>query len=285
MVSCLMVAMAALCWPGPIGRRPAPGGAAGHPTLWPAAVLGRAGWSADDVDAGWSQRLLGPAVGLCIAVVAFVLAGLAGLIAAVLVVGTSSFLIRQAVRERRRQAALADILAALRILGRELRAGADPGLAAANAVAVTRGEGALVLGTLVQLTRTEDRSAGRDTTGGIGADVTAGSIPAQAVARLHGGWLLTKRHGLAFSPLVTALAEDLKEQLAAGSERAGQVAGPRMSGYVMALLPLLGLALGAGMGADPIRVLVESAVGNVLLVVGVGLTCAGLLWSARIVRP
>jgi tight adherence protein B len=52
----------------------------------------------------------------------------------------------------------------------------------------------------------------------------------------------------------------------------------------MALLPLLGLALGAGMGADPIQVLLSSALGNILLLVGVSLTCAGLLWSDRIVR-
>jgi tight adherence protein B len=57
-----------------------------------------------------------------------------------------------------------------------------------------------------------------------------------------------------------------------------------MSGYVMAMLPLLGLALGAGMGADPIRVLLSSTIGSILLLVGVALTCGGLLWSERIVR-
>ena len=38
------------------------------------------------------------------------------------------------------------------------------------------------------------------------------------------------------------------------------------------------------MGADPVRVLAQTGVGNVLLVVGMTLTCVGLLWSARIVR-
>jgi len=77
---------------------------------------------------------------------------------------------------------------------------------------------------------------------------------------------------------------DAAERLTADSERAGQVAGPRVSGYVMAALPVLGLLLGAGMGADPLKVLAHSGIGAVLLVVGVTLTCAGLLWSARIVR-
>jgi len=283
-----MLAAAALCWPGSIGRRPSRG-VAGISGSGPGQLLAKSGLvSAGDVGPGRFQQLIGAvavAVGCCAAVLAFVVAGSAGLIAALLMAGTLFFLVRQELWERRHRAALVDILAALRILGRELQAGADPGLAAANGAAVTRGEGAQVLAALVQLTRTEDRSSGEGLAGGVGADVTTGSIRAQVVARLHGGWLLTKTHGLAFSPLVAALAQDLSEQLAAGSERAGQIAGPRTSGYVMALLPLLGLALGAGMGADPIRVLLQSAVGNVLLVVGVGLTCAGLLWSARIVRP
>ena len=35
---------------------------------------------------------------------------------------------------------------------------------------------------------------------------------------------------------------------------------------------------------DPIRVLLSSTIGNILLPVGVALTCVGLLWSDRIVR-
>ena len=157
---------------------------------------------------------------------------------------------------------------------------------------------------LARLTRADDRAAvgsgsawhggvipqgsggDRATTAAIGR--RPAQLPdtplAQAAARLRSGWLLTRRHGLAFTPLIDALAADLSEQIAADAERAGQVAGPRMSGYVMAVLPLLGLALGVGMGADPFRVLLLTPVGNILLLVGVLLTCTGLLWSARIVR-
>jgi tight adherence protein B len=51
----------------------------------------------------------------------------------------------------------------------------------------------------------------------------------------------------------------------------------------MAALPLMGILLGAGMGVNPVAVLLGSPLGNLLLVVGVALMCAGLLWSARIV--
>ena len=51
----------------------------------------------------------------------------------------------------------------------------------------------------------------------------------------------------------------------------------------MAARPVMGVLLGSGMGVDPLAVLLGTPLGNVLLVVGVALMCAGLLWSARIV--
>ncbi len=213
---------------------------------------------------------------------------------------------------RGRRVALEQIVAALRMLGRELHAGADPALAAQNTAAAATGEGAAVVSELVRAIATGDRASGRvragsnrlpaggapppasETAFGVGARGPALLAPGMlapgmhapgmhAVARLRGGWTLTRRHGIAFTPLIDALAAELAEQLVADSRRAGEVAGPRMSGYVMAVLPLLGLLLGAGMGADPLEVLFRTQLGNVLLVVGTALTCGGLLWSARIV--
>jgi tight adherence protein B len=241
---------------------------------------------------------MGCGLGLILAVT-----GVVGLIVAVAILGTGTALVRRAMADRRRRTALIDITGGLRILGRELRAGAEPSAAATNAGSAASGAGAELLRGLARLTRADDRpSVGsgsarhggvaprgsgddRATTAAIGRQPARPDNPlTQAAARLRSGWLLTRRHGLAFTPLIDALAADLSEQIAADAERAGQVAGPRMSGYVMAVLPLLGLALGVGMGADPFRVLLLTPVGNILLLVGVLLTCTGLLWSARIVR-
>lgn len=216
-----------------------------------------------------------------------VIAGPAGLLTVTALLGTGFMLGRRALSDRRRRTARMDIQAGLRMLARELRAGADPAAAARNAGSAARGDGAVVLFALAELARSDDRSASVPLVGAGGLVGLLASNVAPAVqisARLRSGWLLTRRHGVAFRPLIVALAADLAEQISAESERSGEVAGPRMSGYVMALLPLLGLALGAGMGADPVRVLLSSAFGNILLLVGVSLTCAGLLWSDRIVR-
>ena len=271
---CLLLASAALLWPSRAFRHPQ--------QVVPAARNRTAGGRPETIR---TVLLAGGSVG---AVALFgVIAGPAGLLAAAAVIGTAVLLIRRAVKDRLRRTALIDILAGLRMLARELRAGAEPAVAAQNAGSAARGDGVVVLRALAELTRSDDRSArvpGAQTGGMLGS--LAANVPPvmQVSARLRSGWLLTRRYGVAFTPLIDALAADLAQQIAADSERSGEVAGPRMSGYVMALLPVLGLALGAGMGADPVRVLLTSALGNILMMAGMSLTCAGLLWSDRIVR-
>jgi tight adherence protein B len=60
------------------------------------------------------------------------------------------------------------------------------------------------------------------------------------------------------------------------------MAGPRASAAVLAGLPAVGLLLGEAMGVQPLRVLSTTGTGQTLLVVGTGLLCAGVLWSARL---
>ena len=52
---------------------------------------------------------------------------------------------------------------------------------------------------------------------------------------------------------------------------------------MLALLPLLGLALGVAVGGDPLGWLLGSPLGWACLGVGIGLTALGLAWAGRIV--
>ena len=63
-----------------------------------------------------------------------------------------------------------------------------------------------------------------------------------------------------------------------------QLAGARATAVMLAGLPVLGLLLGAAMGADPLRVLLHSGAGLGCLVVGGLLEGLGLWWAMRIVR-
>jgi tight adherence protein B len=291
MVIALLVAAAALVWPTPLpsGLRSAgrhAGRSVGRRDSGRPATARVAAGAAILLTGGALSAQWGAAVALSGAILG----------------ATVWNLLRRLRSARGRRVALEHIVAALRMLGRELHAGADPTLAAQNTAAAATGEGAAVVSELVRAIGTGDRPSGTvsassnrlpaggaplpgsDSGRAVTARYSASLAPRMlAVSRLRSGWTLTQRYGIAFTPLIDALAAELAEQLVADSQRAGEVAGPRMSGYVMAVLPLLGLLLGAGMGADPVEVLFRTQLGNALLSVGTVLTCAGLLWSARIV--
>jgi tight adherence protein B len=81
-----------------------------------------------------------------------------------------------------------------------------------------------------------------------------------------------------------AVEDDLRARSRHRQELRAAVAAPRAGATVLAGLPVLGLAMGSGVGADPWAVLTTTGTGQVLLVAGVALELAGLAWSGRLVR-
>ncbi|MEU2851572.1 type II secretion system F family protein [Streptomyces syringium] len=63
-----------------------------------------------------------------------------------------------------------------------------------------------------------------------------------------------------------------------------QLAGTRSTGVMLAVLPVLALLMGSALGAAPLRVLLHTSAGLGCLTLGGVLECAGLAWTARIVR-
>ncbi len=267
----LLVAVALVTWPA---RRRGPATRPHGRLRAGARPGGRPGTGTPSMGPWW--RVAGAAAGLCALAVATAAAGPSGLLAAAMLVATGAVLAGRMLAERRRHRALPDVLRGLRALTRELRAGAEPLTAVRGAADACRGAGAQVLGSLLLLMRTGEP-------GPDAVDQPTADPADRALHFLRSGWLLSRRHGVAFGRVVTAIADELTGQVTASQERSAQLAGPRMSGYVMAALPLAGLLLGGGMGVDPMSVLIGSPLGNLLLVVGVALLCGGLLWSARIV--
>jgi tight adherence protein B len=80
-----------------------------------------------------------------------------------------------------------------------------------------------------------------------------------------------------------AVEDDLRARHRLRLELRSAIAAPEASAALLAGLPLLGLAMGNGVGADPWGVLTGTGVGQILLVAGVGLEAAGLAWSRRLV--
>ena len=113
---------------------------------------------------------------------------------------------------------------------------------------------------------------------------TAARPGAEALRRLAACWQVSERSGGVLAPSIARLAATLREDEQVRREVAAQLAGPRATAVLLALLPAFGLLMGTAMGADPAAVLLGPPVGKVCLVVGAALEGVGLLWTGWIVR-
>lgn len=111
-----------------------------------------------------------------------------------------------------------------------------------------------------------------------------GRAPGCAVlGRLSACWRVAEGTGAGLAAAVTRLADSARESERVRLELASRVAEPRATMRVLAMLPVLGVALGSGLGADTLGWLLTTAVGRVVLVVGVALDLFGLAWARRLV--
>ncbi|MEV0961943.1 type II secretion system F family protein [Streptomyces sp. NPDC049910] len=158
----------------------------------------------------------------------------------------------------------------------ELRAGGQPGQAL---LAVGRATGALGAAEAAVL------SAAR-----FGGDVPAElrrasrEPGAEGLAGLAACWLVAVDSGAGLAAGIDRLEAALKTEREQRASLRAQLAGARATVVVLALLPVIGLALGWALGADPLRVLLHSPAGLGCLVVGGLLEAVGLYWATRIVR-
>lgn len=122
-----------------------------------------------------------------------------------------------------------------------------------------------------------------------------GDVPAalRAVSRLPGAeglrgaaacWQVAADGGTGLADGLERVAAALRAERDQREELRAQLAGPRSTALVLAVLPAFGLLLGGAMGADPLRVLFHSPAGLGCLVAGAVLEGAGLAWVARLVR-
>jgi tight adherence protein B len=259
-VCCLVAAV--LCWPAGVpARRSA--------RLRPPSPL-RAVDPAALVDRPGAPAVAGLAVGAAgVAVSTPLVAALAAVCAASALRSVRAT--RRAAAGRRRARSIAE---GLGVLAAELRAGRSVADAAGAAVAGCPDDVAgEALGRVLRL--------------GAGPPAPPAGIPAdvaEVLGRVAAAVRLSARTGCSLAGVAAALEDDLRARDRAETELRAAVAGPRASATVLAGLPVLGLLMGSGVGADPWGVLTTTGTGNVLLVVGVGLELAGVAWSARLVR-
>jgi tight adherence protein B len=166
--------------------------------------------------------------------------------------------------------ALVELLGAL---GGELVSGAEP----RAALVAAAGDHPLLVEVVASA-----RSPGPDVAAAL-RDV--GARPGGSLAAdLALVWEVADRSGASLAAPVSRLFLAAREDERVRRELAAQLAGPRATARLLAALPLLGLAIGASLGAQPVQFLLGTAPGRGCLIAGVALLAAGLRWSRAIHR-
>ncbi|MDG4866215.1 type II secretion system F family protein, partial [Streptomyces sp. T-3] len=80
------------------------------------------------------------------------------------------------------------------------------------------------------------------------------------------------------------LTEALRAERERRADLRAQMATPRSTAVLLAVLPVVGLLMGTGIGAKPLDVLLHTPAGLVCLLVGGVLEGVGVWWAVRILR-
>ncbi|MET9320818.1 type II secretion system F family protein [Streptomyces sp. NPDC003038] len=183
-------------------------------------------------------------------------------------------------RERARVARAAEVVALCGAAVGELRAGAQPGQALTAAmrrtVAGPGGPGAAEAGVLAAA------AFGGDVPGALRQ--AAREPGAEGLAAMAACWRVSVDGGAGLAAGLDRLEGALRAERDRRESMRAQLAGARSTAVVLALLPLVGLLIGTGLGADPLRVLLHTPVGWGCLLAGGLLEALGVLWCRLIVR-
>ncbi|MFG2461019.1 type II secretion system F family protein [Streptomyces sp. NPDC048523] len=216
------------------------------------------------------------------------------------------------VRERRAAA----VIALCAVIAGEVRAGRQPGEALVRGVrdfeeagsggVGSGGSGSGAAGVLGGGAGSGSGSGARSgvpTIGGLGETQAAllaaarfgGDVPGAlaAAARRPGAegllglaacWRVAVDQGAGLAAGLDRLEGALRAERDQRADLRAQLAGARSTAWMLAGLPVLGLSLGAALGADPLHVLLHTGTGLGCLLVGGLLEGVGMWWATRIVR-
>lgn len=121
-----------------------------------------------------------------------------------------------------------------------------------------------------------------DVAGALRAD--AEEARSDALSGLAACWEVAAHTGAGLARGADRVAEVSRSEERLRGELAQELAAPRATARLLALLPLSGLALGQLLGADPFRFLTGTATGRTCLAVGALLSATGWAWSRQVTR-
>lgn len=95
-------------------------------------------------------------------------------------------------------------------------------------------------------------------------------------------WRVGMNSGSGLAASVTRLAQSMREAQEVRNQLQAELAAPRATARMLAFLPAIGVGLGYLLGAEPLTWLISEPIGWLMLIIGVGLTGAGVWWTSAI---
>jgi tight adherence protein B len=105
-------------------------------------------------------------------------------------------------------------------------------------------------------------------------------VPGQAgLSQIGRAWHVSHLSGASMLESLQQVRANLEEANSSADLVAGELAGPRATSQMLAVFPLLGLAMAFGLGANPFHFFSATLIGRLSLFLGISLACAGVVWS------
>lgn len=151
------------------------------------------------------------------------------------------------------------------------------------------------LGALRLATDALDQSGSELLRGVVAAAERGGDVPGamqtiavrpgcRGMAWLAACWQVGVESGAGLAEAIERLAAALRAEERNRHEISAQLAGPRATARLLAVLPVVGIVMATGLGQHPIHFLVGSPYGIACLVAGIGIDALGVVWTSRLAR-
>jgi len=194
--------------------------------------------------------------------------------------GAVAWAVTQARARQAEDAARAAVVELLRAIAGELRSGAPPSVAFVVAADAAPPAMRATIAPVAQAAARGDPLELADAL----RTVAASGRALVGLARAAACWRVAATSGAALAPAVDRVADALHDEIEFATSLKAALAAPRATVRLLAVLPLVGLALGGAIGARPLSFLLGSPAGLCCLAVAVGFEVGGIGWSRRIAR-
>jgi tight adherence protein B len=109
-------------------------------------------------------------------------------------------------------------------------------------------------------------------------------LPEDLLAKGFGSlWRVCENNGAALSPALNQFAQQIRTEKELRQELSSSLSGAKLSAWVLAGLPLFGLALAGFLGVNSLEWLSNSSIGNYNIIAALVLEVTGIIWVTKII--